>query len=165
MSSLATIIIVEDIARSRTLYEGILGQKVVADFGIYNVGFEGGFAMYRRSFFQELTGRESVLDKSNSFVLYLEVDKIEELENVIRENRFEFLHETREQPWKQRILRFYDYDNHIVEIAEKMDAVSRRLFDENHSIEEISKMTGLPIEEVQKQIALRRDCSPGGECP
>jgi catechol 2,3-dioxygenase-like lactoylglutathione lyase family enzyme len=35
------IIVVEDVLRSRHLYETILGQKVVANFGIYNVGFEG----------------------------------------------------------------------------------------------------------------------------
>jgi hypothetical protein len=135
MSLLSTIIVVEDIARSRTLYEGILHQKVIADFGIYNVGFEGGFSMYRRSFFQELTGRESVLSKSNSFVLYLEVDQVEE------------------------------YDNHAVEIAEEMDAVLRRLSDENYSIEEISQVIGLAIEDVRKPIMLWCGCGAGGECP
>ena len=51
MSYLSTIIVVEDVLRSRELYEGVLGLKVDSDFGIYNVGFEGGLRCTgRRSF-------------------------------------------------------------------------------------------------------------------
>lgn len=37
----AVILVVEDVLKSRKLYEEILGCKVESDFGIYNVGFEG----------------------------------------------------------------------------------------------------------------------------
>jgi catechol 2,3-dioxygenase-like lactoylglutathione lyase family enzyme len=152
MSFVSSIIVVEDVVRSRELYERILNQEVIADFGIYNVSFEGGFAMYNKSFFQELVGGLKIVDKSNNFVLYFEVDNLPELEKEIIRNGFEFIHQIREQPWQQRTFRFYDYDNHILEVAEKMDEVSYRLFKEEKTIEEISKLTGIPVEEVLQHI-------------
>jgi catechol 2,3-dioxygenase-like lactoylglutathione lyase family enzyme len=152
MGFVSSIIIVEEIARSRKLYEGILHLKVSADFGIYNVGFEGGLSLYRKAFFQELTGQQVNLGKHNNLVLYFEIDNLEEMEDEITKNGFEFIHKIREQPWKQKIFRFYDYDQHIVEVAEKMDVVILRLLENGSSIEEISKLTGFPTEQVLQEI-------------
>ena len=93
-------------------------MKVTADFGVYNVGFEGGLSLYGKAFFQELISDQIRIDKSNAVVLYFEVDNLEELEKEMAEQGFEFIHKIKEQPWKQRDFRFYDYDNHILEIAE-----------------------------------------------
>ncbi len=150
MAFVSSIIVVEDIARSRGLYEKILGLRVTADFGIYNVGFEGGLSLYRKAFFQELIGGAAELGRTNNFVLYFEVDDLEAFERTLRESGFTFLHGIREQPWKQRTFRAYDFDNHLLEIAERMDAVVRRLRREDHTLEEIAQMTGLPAEEVAK---------------
>jgi catechol 2,3-dioxygenase-like lactoylglutathione lyase family enzyme len=152
MSFLSSIIVVEEIARSRKLYEDILKLRVTADFGIYNVGFEGGLSLYRKAFFQELIGGQADLDKHNNVVLYFEVENLEELEKEILKKGFAFIHQIREQPWKQRNFRFYDYDNHVLEIAETMDTVFRRLIGEGSSAEEISKLTGVPQEQVLVEI-------------
>ena len=152
MSFVSSIIVVEEIARSRRLYENILHLKVTADFGIYNIGFEGGLSLYRKAFFQELTGSQVNLDKHNNVVLYFEVDALESLEKEIIDNGFEFIHQIREQPWKQRIFRFYDYDNHVLEIAEKMGGVIHRLLQDGHSIEEISNLTGYQVDQVLQEI-------------
>jgi len=148
MGFVSSIIVVKDIPQSRKLYEGILGLKVSADFGIYNVGFEGGLSLYRKAFFEELIADRVDLGKHHNVVLYFEFDRLEELEEEIAENGFEFIHRIQEQPWKQRIFRFYDYDQHILEVAEKMDGVIARLRREGHSIEEIAKMTGYSVDQV-----------------
>src|SRR5512147_1969960 len=142
MSFVSSIIVVEEIARSRILYESILHLKVTADFGIYNVGFEGGLSLYRKAFFEELIGGQVHLAKHNNVVLYFEVDDLEELEENVAQNGFEFIHTIREQPWKQRNFRFYDYDQHVLEIAEKMDVVIDRLRRDGSSVEEIANLTG-----------------------
>src|SRR5512137_2679191 len=118
MAFVCSIIVVEEIARSRRLYEHILHMKVSADFGIYNVGFEGGLSLYQKALFQELISRQVDLDRHNNVALYFEVDDLDALEQEISGNGFEFVHRSREQPWKQRTFRFYDYDQHILEIAE-----------------------------------------------
>lgn len=148
MSFVSSIIVVEDIARSRLLYENILHLKVTADFGIYNVGFEGGLSLYRKALFEELIGEQVHLDKHNNVVLYFEVDRLEELEEEILRNDFEFIHRVREQPWKQRNFRFYDYDKHILEIAERMDIVISRLQQNGKAIEEIARLTGYTVKQV-----------------
>lgn len=157
MSFISSIIVVEAIAQSRRLYEDILKLRVTADFGLYNVGFEGGLSLYGKAFFQELIGSQVNLDKNNNVVLYFEIDDLEEMEEEILANRFEFIHRIKEQPWKQRNFRFYDYDNHVVEIAEKMDVVISRLLENSNSIEEISKLTGYTADQVMKEIEKHKE--------
>jgi catechol 2,3-dioxygenase-like lactoylglutathione lyase family enzyme len=153
MKFICSLIIVEDIGRSRKLYENILGQKVIADFGEYNVTFEGGLALYSKSLYQSLIGGErNIMNKSNNFELYFEDNNLEGTEAEILKNGFELVHRIREEPWKQRVFRFYDYDHNIIVIAEGMEKVSYRLFKENKTLDEISKMTGLPVEEVAHHI-------------
>ena len=152
MSFVSSIIVVEDVLRSRMLYEKILNMKVSGDFGIYNVGFEGGLSLYRKTFFQELIDGQVDLDSQNNVVLYFEVENLEDLEQEIARNDFEFIHRIREQPWKQRIFRFYDYDNHIVEIAERVDIVIHRLQQNGNTMEEIAKLTGYPMDQVLQEL-------------
>jgi catechol 2,3-dioxygenase-like lactoylglutathione lyase family enzyme len=157
MSFVSSIIIVEDIPRSRKLYENILQLQVTADFGIYNVGFEGGLSMYGKAFFQELIGGQVDLGKHHNLALYFEIDDLEEMEKEIARNGFELIHKIREQPWKQRNFRFYDYDNHVLEIAEKMDEVIHRLFKQGNSVEEIAKVTAMPLDQVIRAMETRKE--------
>jgi catechol 2,3-dioxygenase-like lactoylglutathione lyase family enzyme len=157
MSFVSSIIVVEEIARSRILYESILHLKVTADFGIYNVGFEGGLSLYRKAFFEELIGGQVHLARHNNVVLYFEVDDLEELEEKVAQSGFEFIHKIREQPWKQRNFRFYDYDQHVLEIAEKMDVVIDRLRQNGSSVEEIANLTGYSVEQVIQEIEKHKE--------
>ena len=159
MGFVSSILVVEDIARSRLLYENLLRMKVTADFGIYNVGFEGGLSLYGKAFFQELIDGRVSLDRHNNVVLYFEVADLEELEKEITGNGFAFIHKIREQPWKQRTFRFYDYDNHILEIAEKMDVVIHRLLEEGNSVEDVSKLTGYTLEQVLQEMEKYKEMS------
>ena len=90
--------------------------------------------------------------KSNNFELYFEDDDLETIVNKLKDNGFEFLHEIAEQPWKQKVVRFYDYDKNIIEIGERMEHVAYRLSKQNYSIEEICKITYLPEDIVRKSI-------------
>ncbi len=153
MSNPATILVVEDVLRSRELYEKIMGLKVESDFGIYNVGFEGGLGLYQKKLFQDLTGGLPVSPRSNSYVIYFEVNDLDGLESVIAQNGFEFIHRIKVQPWQQRIFRFYDYDGHINEVAEHMHAVIHRLSREGNSSEKIAEMISYSLEKVNEILA------------
>ena len=156
MGFVSSIIVVEDVLASRKLYEGILGMKVSGDFGIYNVGFEGGLSLYRRALFEELTGRKVEAGKHHNLALYFEIDGLEAMEEKIAQNGFEFIHRIREQPWKQRTFRCYDRDGHVLEIAERMDATIRRLFEAGNPLEEIARMTGYTVEQVKQELEKRK---------
>jgi catechol 2,3-dioxygenase-like lactoylglutathione lyase family enzyme len=152
MGFISTILVVEDVPASRKLYEGILGMKVTGDFGIYNVGFEGGLSLYRRALFEELTGRKVEAGKHQNLAVYFEIDNLEEMEKKITQEGLEFIHRMREQPWKQRAFRCYDRDGHVLEIAERMEATLRRLFEAGNPLEEIARLTGYTVEMVQAEL-------------
>jgi hypothetical protein len=160
MGFLSTILVVEDVIKSRTLYEGTLHCKVDGDFGIYNVGFEGGLSLYKKTLFQELTGNIEILRRAHNFAVYFEVENLEELEKEIEAQGFCFLHPIREQPWGQRTFRFYDYDDHIVEVGEVMTMVIGRMYQEQKTPAEIAQKTGYPEAQVLDEI---RKLYPGAE--
>jgi catechol 2,3-dioxygenase-like lactoylglutathione lyase family enzyme len=120
MKYICPLIVVEDINRSRYLYEEILKQKVKEDHGA-NIVFEGDFAIHQKEHFQSLIKNYPIKRYANSFELYFEEEHLEEIERTLGEHNFEFIHQIKEQPWKQRVLRFYDYDKNIVEIGEPIN--------------------------------------------
>ena len=72
----ATLVVVDDIAQSRKLYEELLGLSVVADYG-ENITFEGGLSLHKRGHFEMLLNGRKTAKGSNSFEIYLEEDDIE----------------------------------------------------------------------------------------
>ena len=151
MKYICPLIVVEDINKSRKLYEDILGQTIKADFG-ENVTFEGDFAIHQKEHYQKLINGAPISSKSNNFELYFEEENLSAIVTTLKENGFEFIHDIIEQPWKQQVVRFYDYDNNIIEIGEPMEFVAYRLSTEGYSIEDISKITYIPKEAIKKLL-------------
>jgi len=151
MKYICSLIVVEDIDRSRRLYETILKQDVKTDFG-ENVCFHGDFAIHQASHFRALTGGAPVTRKANNFELYFEEDELEPVVEQVRQEGLEFIHGITEQPWRQKVVRFYDYDGNIIEIGERLEHTAWRLSQEGLPLEEISGITYLPPEEVKKAI-------------
>lgn len=151
MKFMTSLIVVEDIEKSRHFYENILGQKVKEDYG-ENVTFVGDFSIHKKSHFNNLIGDRPIIERSNNFELYFEHDDLIPVEDTIEKLGLEFVHKIVEQPWKQRVIRFYDYDKNLIEIGETLEHVAYRLSKENYSLEEISKTTYLSVDCVKKAI-------------
>ena len=152
MKYVCALVVVKDIKRSRFFYEEILGQKVSVDAG-ENVSYKGGFAIQQKDHFRSLINSLPVKEAANNFELYFEDDDLEILLQKLKSNDIEFIHEVREQPWKQRVVRFYDYDHNSIEIGESMEYVAYRLSLENYSIEDICRITYIPEHIVKNAIA------------
>ncbi len=118
MKYICPLIVVKDITVSRNFYENILGQKVKYDFG-ENIFFEGDFAIHLKEHYLRLIGegRYHLIERSNNFELYFEEDELEKLYNELMHHDVEFIHEIIEQPWGQKVMRFYDPDHHIIEVG------------------------------------------------
>ena len=142
------LITVADIKKARNFYENVLGQKVESDFG-ENVSF-GGFAIHLRPHFKMLIDKKDIVVGGNNFELYFEYDNVEKIVEKLKTEKVEFLHELREQPWKQLVVRFYDPDKNIIEIGETLEYLVFRLYQQGNSFDEISTMTGLDVEFVEK---------------
>ena len=144
------LITVTDMKKSLNFYENILGQKVESNFG-ENISF-GSFAIHLRSHFKILIDNKDIIAGGNNFELYFEYDNVEQIAEKLKIEKVEFVHELREQPWKQLVMRFYDPDKNIIEIGESMEHLIFRLHQQNHSIDEIAKMTGLDKEFIEKTV-------------
>jgi catechol 2,3-dioxygenase-like lactoylglutathione lyase family enzyme len=151
MKYICALLIVEDINRSRNFYEKVMRQKVKFDFG-ENVTFESGFAIHLKSHYVSLIDDKPVSTAGHSFELYFEYDNLDSFVKELRKNNIEFVHQIREQPWRQKVIRFYDPDKHIIEVGESMEFLSFRLLKEGRSIAEISKITNMPVDFVINSV-------------
>jgi catechol 2,3-dioxygenase-like lactoylglutathione lyase family enzyme len=148
---ISTLITVSDIKKSRDFYQNVLGQKVKYDFG-ENITFDGGFAIHERAHFKKLIDNKEIKVGGNNFELYFEHDDVSGIEKKLIENNITFVHKTREQPWRQRVIRFYDLDRNIIEVGESMEFLSYRLFREGNSMDEIAKTIQMTTDFVKAAI-------------
>jgi len=148
MKFICPLLVVKNMAKSRDFYESVLEQKIKFDFG-ENVTFEGDFAIHWQEHYSNLLNKSINLSKSHSFELYFETEQMEKTIEKLKRNNVEFLHDLREQPWGQLVVRFYDPDNHIIEIGETLESLARRLTASGMTCEQISDKTSLPLEYVR----------------
>ena len=151
MKYCGTLIAVKNIAKSKEFYEKVLEQKIIMDLGVH-VSFESGISMQEN--YEELVGEElNITEKANSFELCCEVEDLDKWNERLKKiNELEFIHEIKEYPWGQRVIRFYDFDKHVIEVAESMESVVKRFLKQGMSVEEAAKRSMFPIEFVEKCV-------------
>jgi len=138
------VLLVSDMERSKRFYQDLFGQEIAMDVGL-NVGFTSGLALWQRNYaLTVIHGKTVEPRKGNDVEVYFETEAIDEVWEMILGRDIPVVHELREQPWCQRVFRVYDPDQFIVEVAEPMDAVVRRLQKVGHSEEEIVQKTMMP---------------------
>ena len=151
----SAVLLVKDVEQSKHFYNVILGQKIVLDFG-RNVVFEGGLAIWERDYALNLIFRNKanrVKVGANNAEIYFETENLDQLYKRIA-NEFRIIHSIQEHPWGQRAFRIYDPNGHILEFAESMKSVVRRLYMQGLSLEEIAKKSQMSMEFVR--LTLRK---------
>lgn len=153
---ISSVLFVKDIAESRKFYEDVLDQTALMDHGP-NVGFNGGFAIWQQDHAGQMvfgSGKMSEsVSKKNAAELYFETGELDEAVKKLTDSRVEFIHPLQEQPWGQRVTRFYDPDGHILELGEPMDCVIKRFLVLGLSPAEIAQRTSMPVEIVNQIVA------------
>ncbi|MCD4687308.1 MAG: VOC family protein [Anaerolineae bacterium] len=147
------VVFVKDLAAARRFYEELLEMQVEADFGA-NVGYVGGLAIWEvGSAYQMIHGRTAedvpALGRDN-LELFFETDDLDAAWERLHAAGVTVIKPVREQPWGQRVLHIADPDGHVVEIAEPMAAVVRRMVGAGLTDEAISVRTMLPVAAVQQ---------------
>jgi uncharacterized glyoxalase superfamily protein PhnB len=87
-------------------------------------------------------------NESNRFELYFEATHIENIADRLILSGIKFLHTLHEEPWGQRTIRFFDPDNHLIEIGEPMDDFVNNMHKKGLTPAQISVKSGIPIETV-----------------
>jgi predicted enzyme related to lactoylglutathione lyase len=131
--------------KSKDFYEKLFQQKVLSDLGVH-VSFENGLSL--QSNYEELVGEKLEMHpKPNNFQLYFEVGNLDDWEAKLESQEgIEFIHKSKEYPWGQRVMRFYDFDKYIVEVSESMESVAKRFLAQGITVEETAARTMLPVE-------------------
>ncbi|QJB58275.1 VOC family protein [Pseudodesulfovibrio sp. zrk46] len=148
-------ILVEDIQRSRTFYEKLLEQEVLADFG-ENIPFKSGFSIWKAGHATEIIfqGKQTTPAKlaNGNFEMYFETEELEACWKRIETEWDDIIHPIHEAPWLQRGFRLRDPDGHVVEVSESLPALFKRLLGEGMTAEEVAAKTGVPIEMVKGMV-------------
>jgi catechol 2,3-dioxygenase-like lactoylglutathione lyase family enzyme len=148
------VLFVKDINRSREFYSNILNQEIADDFGRY-VGFKGGFGIWKAEYALNTIFSRNLepveLEYKNAEV-YFECSAIEEIYHKIQELKIELIHPLKEQPWGQKVFRFFDPDRYIVEIAEPLSATVIRLFRDGLSPMKIAEKMHVPEQRIKEII-------------
>ena len=155
LKTCSTALFVKDIETSKKFYIDLLGLSIDLDFG-KNVIFKNGFAIWEiqeNHIIPTKLGLNKITDlKVNRFELYFETENLLEVYETLKRKDVPFLHEIHEEPWGQQTVRFFDPDNHLIEIGESMRQFVHRFYNQGLTIEQVSKRTSVPIEEIKRLI-------------
>ncbi|WP_291579735.1 VOC family protein [Clostridium sp. UBA6640] len=152
MKYLCTVISVRDIKSSRKFYENLFGLEVYQDYGI-NIAFTCGLALQQEFDWLVNLPKEEILKKSNNIELCFEEENFDDFLNKLDEYpNIQCLGDVIEHSWGQRVIRFYDLDEHIIEVGESMKDVINRFISSGLSMEEISKKMDVSLEDLKKLL-------------
>lgn len=143
------LLAVKDVKKSLAFYQKWFGLEVEVDLG-WNVGLKGGLSLQEH--FAELLGlsEDSVVERSHNMELYFDCENLDEVASRMADDpTVQWVHPVKEYPWKQRVLRIYDPDMHILEIGESMPMVFRRLMRQGHNLDETAVLTQHPVAYVR----------------
>jgi len=149
------IIVVNDIHISRNFYEKVLNQNVTLDLGA-NVAFGNESNIFAiQSGYSELVDVDNfnIVYKGNDHEIYFEEENFDDFESHLEKfKEIIYLHRTKEYPWGQRVIRFYDPDFHIIEVGESMESVFKKFYSQGMSVDEVAKRTSHPVEFVKRHL-------------
>lgn len=148
MKYMSTLIAVKDMQKSKQFYHDILGLEVVSDLGA-NVTLTGGFALQSMDTWQYFIGGKDVSLQNNAVELVFEEEDMDAFLEHLRKFDIEYVHDTVEHSWGQRVIRFYDPDFHIIEVGEDMEMVVKRFKNTGMTDEQVAERIDVPLEYVQ----------------
>ena len=116
-----TIVFVKDINVSKDFYKSIIGLKVEQELETI-VFFENHFVIHdRNNIIKTVFEKKSISNIEQgrkNILIYFETDNIELSFQQVMQNKVKLIHSIKKQEWGQNVFRFYDPDNHIIEIGE-----------------------------------------------
>ena len=145
------LIAVRDMQVSKAFYQAVLSQNVKLDLGDY-VELE---SLALRVNFEELVGAGDlpITFRPNDHELYFDEEDFDGfLARLAQYPDIAYLHQAKEYPWGQRVIRFYDPDGHIIEVGECMDNVFRRFHQQGMNAQQIAERTQLPLDAVRRVV-------------
>lgn len=148
----SSVIFVKDIERSKDFYVRVLNQEIQHDFG-KNVILKDGLTIWEIQPEHLIRKKLETANVSNKFELYFETEFIDITYSKLKSERVEFLHDIYEEPWGQRTIRFFDYDNHLIEIGESLETFVKNMHKNGLSSNQIAEKSDIPIDTVNNILS------------
>ena len=146
------LISVADINAARKFYEDLFGLEVFQDYG-RNIAFTCGLALQQDFDWLVNLPKEKILKKSNNAEIVFEEQDFDGFLNKLKAySDIEYLGEVIEHSWGQRVIRFYDLDEHLIEVGEDMQMVVKRFLASGMTMEEVSAKMDVSIEDLTKLL-------------
>lgn len=144
------LLVVGDVQMAKDFYNEILGLQVIRDFG-EKIMMTDGIVLQDKKTWELLTGKSVSNDPSHSFELYFEENNFEEFINKLKNSKWniDFLNNPYEDDLGRMVTRFYDLDNHIIEVAETPFATAKRHLRGGMSVDEVLSKTFLERDFVE----------------
>jgi catechol 2,3-dioxygenase-like lactoylglutathione lyase family enzyme len=156
LKNCSTAIFVKDIDVSKDFYCNLLELPIELDFG-KNVIFKSGFSIWEiqnQHIIPSILGLDKINNSAiNRFEFYFETENLHEIFETLNNKNVRFLHEIHEESWGQLTIRFFDPDNHLIEIGESMKQFVSRFYYQGLSVEQVSERTSVPVDEVRRLIS------------
>jgi catechol 2,3-dioxygenase-like lactoylglutathione lyase family enzyme len=157
LKNLSIALFVKDIEVSKNFYVNILQQQINLDFG-KNVIFKSGFTIWEINESHIIPVKIGISEISNNkvnrFELYFETENIQEIWTTLKKKNIKFLHEIHEEPWGQCTIRFFDPDNHLIEVGESMEQFVGKYYKKGMTVEQVSAKTSVPISEIKRLLKI-----------
>jgi hypothetical protein len=122
-----------------------------------NVGYVGGLSLWDVQaasdvIFHRAPDTNTPLGRDN-LEIYFETEDLDAALQMLMAAGVKLVHPIVEHPWAQRGLRACDPDGHIIELAEPMQVIIRRLATSGLSKEEIQGRTYMPLPAIEQMLA------------
>lgn len=154
MNYVSTVLIVDNLKQSIKFFETLLGQQLLFSNSTSAI-FESGITLQEKTAFVALLAKKpkpKIVAKSQSAALYFEEYNIEDFAASLKRKKIEIVTPLTEQPWGQKIIRFFDPSGNLIEVGEPIKAVIKELYMKGESLEAIAKKVGYTVEAVQAAV-------------
>jgi catechol 2,3-dioxygenase-like lactoylglutathione lyase family enzyme len=148
----STVIMTDDFDKMKAFYQEILQQEVDIDFGNC-IGFKNGISLWKLSEDYPIAkqlGKTYDQSGNKNLEICFETNDYENVVAKLKEHDLKYLHETIEERWGQKTIRFYDPENNLVEIGETIPCFVKRFYNQGLTVEKVSERTSVPIEFVKE---------------
>ena len=111
------LIVVKDIEKSKAFYKELFGLEVISDFG-ENVMLTEGLVLQERKVWEKLLHKEIVPCGHDAELFFVEKDMDAFLQKLANyKYPIEYVTPVTENAWGLPVVRIYDPDKHLIEIA------------------------------------------------
>jgi len=148
------VLITKDLEILRNFYEKVLQLEVELDFGACII-FKDGFSLWQLNEDLQIAkklGYTHHQQGNKNLELSFETENFNDVLTTLEVHAPKLLHETHEEDWGQRTIRFFDPEDNLIEIGESIPAFVRRLHAEGLNIDDVAEKTGVPKELVLQYL-------------